>query len=124
MARPRVVRWRNERRIVQGNLDRHRIEVVRGEARLADAHTVRVLLPNGGERDLTTGIVLIATGSSPLHPAGVPFDRKVIHDSDSILRMERIPKTMVVVGGGVVGSEYASIFAVPVSDWQNPTVSE
>ncbi|PYO59107.1 MAG: Si-specific NAD(P)(+) transhydrogenase, partial [Candidatus Rokuibacteriota bacterium] len=94
----------NERRIVQGNLDRHRIEVVRGEARLADAHTVRVLLPNGGERDLTTGIVLIATGSSPLHPAGVPFDRKVIHDSDSILHMERIPKTMVVVGGGVIGS--------------------
>ncbi len=101
----------NERRIVQGNLDRHQIEAVQGEARFADAHTVRVLLPNGGQRDLTTGIVLIATGSSPLHPAGVPFDRKVIHDSDSILQMDRIPKAMVVVGGGVVGSEYASIFA-------------
>src|SRR6266571_8135104 len=45
----------NERRIVQGNLDRHRIEVVRGEARLADAHTVRVLLPDGGRTELTTG---------------------------------------------------------------------
>jgi NAD(P) transhydrogenase len=101
----------NARRIVQRNLERHRIEAVRGEARLADAHTVRVLLPDGGQRDLTTGIVLIATGSSPLHPAGVPFDRKVIHDSDSILHADRIPKTMVVVGGGVIGSEYASIFA-------------
>jgi NAD(P) transhydrogenase len=100
----------NERRIVQANLDRHRIEVVQGEARLTDAHTVRVRLQTGGERDLTAGIVLIATGSSPFHPDGISFDLKVIHDSDSILHTERIPKTMVVVGGGVIGSEYASIF--------------
>src|SRR5256712_6153805 len=103
----------NERRIVQRNLERHRIEAVRGEARLADAHTIRVLLPDGGQRDLTTGIVLIATGSSPLHPAGVLFDRKVIHDSDSILPTDRIPETMVGGGRGVIGSQYASLSPAP-----------
>jgi NAD(P) transhydrogenase len=60
--------------------------------------------------DLETDIILIATGSSPHHPDGIPFDHQLIYDSDSILRMSQIPKTMAVVGGGVIGCEYASIF--------------
>jgi NAD(P) transhydrogenase len=55
-------------------------------------------------------VILVATGSSPLRPAGIPFDGKFIYDSDDILCMDRIPKTMVVIGGGVIGTEYASIF--------------
>jgi NAD(P) transhydrogenase len=100
----------NERSLVQRNLERHNIELVRGEATLKDSHTVRVLKPDGAALDLTTDIILIATGSSPYHPLGVPFDHRVIYDSDSILHMSHIPKNMVVIGGGVIGSEYASIF--------------
>ncbi len=96
--------------IIRRNLERHNIEVVWGAASLQDPHTVRVELRDGGARDLTTEIVLIATGSSPFRPPDVPFDHRLIYDSDSILRMSHIPKSMTIVGGGVIGSEYACIF--------------
>jgi NAD(P) transhydrogenase len=53
----------------------------------------------------------VATGSSPHRPRHIPYDDHLIYDSDSILRMDRIPETMAVVGGGVIGCEYASIFS-------------
>ena len=96
--------------IIQRNLDRHHIEVIHGEASLRDAHTLRVRKPDGTESALTTHFILVATGSSPFHPPEVPFDHRLIYDSDSILSMSHIPKTMTVVGGGVIGIEYATIF--------------
>ncbi len=96
--------------IIQRNLDRHHIEVIHGEGALRDAHTVRVRKSDGSEANLTTDVILIATGSSPFHPPDIPFDHRLIYDSDSILQMSHIPKTMAVVGGGVIGCEYASIF--------------
>jgi NAD(P) transhydrogenase len=111
MHREHVV-VRNERRLVRHNLERHGVDVVWGEGSLADPHTVRVHLRKGGERDLKADVILIATGSSPYHVPGVPFDNHRIYDSDSILRMDRIPRTMAVVGGGVIGCEYASVFTV------------
>ena len=99
-----------ERHIIERNLQRHNIDLIHGNASLVDAHTVRVESPKG-EMTLTADFILIATGSSPHHPPEIPFDGDLIFDSDTILRMNRIPKTMAVVGGGVIGSEYASIFA-------------
>jgi NAD(P) transhydrogenase len=99
-----------QRETIRRNLERHKIEVVWGAGALIDPHTIRVQSIDGTSRDLTTDVILIATGSSPHHPADIPFDHKVIYDSDSILNMQRIPKTMAVVGGGVIGCEYASIF--------------
>jgi len=96
--------------IIERNIQRHNIDLIHGTASLDDAHTVKVDSPTG-EILLTTEFILIATGSSPYHPPEIPFDGDLIYDSDSILRMNRIPKTMAVVGGGVIGSEYASIFA-------------
>ena len=96
--------------IIQRNLDRHHIEVIHGEASLRDAHTIRVRQPDGTESAFTTNFILVATGSSPFHPPEVPFDHRLIYDSDSILSMSHIPKTMTVVGGGVIGIEYATIF--------------
>jgi NAD(P) transhydrogenase len=66
---------------------------------------------DGTERDLTGCIILIATGSSPHHPPEVPFDNIRVFDSDSILKMSRIPKSMAIIGGGVIGTEYAGIFS-------------
>jgi NAD(P) transhydrogenase len=100
-----------ERQTIHQNLERHHIESVWGSARLTDAHTVHVELNAGGERDLTAEFILVATGSSPFHPDGVPIDYKRVHDSDSILQMNRLPKSLVVIGGGVIGSEYASVFS-------------
>ncbi len=100
----------NQWGLIQRNLEKHHIELVHGVATLKDTHTVCVQRSDGAGLDLTTGVILIATGSSPYHPPDVPFDHQVIYDSDSILHMSHIPKSMIIVGGGVIGSEYASIF--------------
>lgn len=110
MHRERTV-VQNEHAIIHANLARHGIELIRGRASLTDTHTVHVQQPDGGTRDLDTEIILVATGSSPLHPAGIPFDGELILDSDSILRMPHIPASMIVAGGGVIGCEYAALFA-------------
>lgn len=99
-----------EWKTISDNLARHNIETIWGSASLQDAHTLHVKLNDGNERCLTASIVLIATGSSPYHPPDVPFDHPRIYDSDSILKMDRIPESMVIIGGGVIGSEYAGIF--------------
>jgi len=99
----------NEHAIVWGNLKRHNITLIHGEAFLKGAHTVRISQADG-ESEISADFILIATGSSPWHPPEIPFDGKSVFDSDSILHMERIPKTLAVIGGGVIGTEYASIF--------------
>lgn len=91
-----------------------------GEASFADAHTISVKLLPGvlGERvDISEPCtlhgekILIATGSSPMRPPLFPFDKEGIYDSDTILNLSKIPKTMAVIGAGVIGSEYACTFA-------------
>ncbi len=69
-----------------------------------------VVKSSKSEEEISGDIILIATGSSPHHPPEIPFDGELIFDSDTILDMKQIPKKMVVVGGGVIGTEYASIF--------------
>jgi NAD(P) transhydrogenase len=83
------------------------VEIVHGNARFADAHTLVL----DGERRIRADKVLIATGSRPRRPEGFPFADPDVVDSDTILELERIPDTMTVVGGGVIGCEYASLFA-------------
>jgi NAD(P) transhydrogenase len=94
---------------VRENLDRHGIELVHGHGRLGADRTVIVHGETG--RVLRGDVVLIATGSRPFRPATVPFDDPAVDDSESILELEAIPRSLVVVGGGPVGCEYASIGA-------------
>lgn len=96
--------------LVRGNLERHGVEIIHGEASLAAPGRIRVRNA-GGERHLGAEVTLIATGSRPFHPPGIPFDDSDVHDSDTILSIDRIPDKMVVIGAGPVGCEYASIFA-------------
>ncbi len=100
----------SQRRQIQENLTRHNVAVFRGEGAFIDVRTISVAPSAGRPVHLSSPVILIATGSSPLRPAEIPFDDRLIYDSDSILRMDRVPKTLAVVGGGVIGSEYASIF--------------
>jgi NAD(P) transhydrogenase len=99
-----------ERLKIASNLAAHKIELVRGAGQFVDAHTVKAVDSHGTERLLRGNVILIATGSRPHRPPEIPFDDKTVFDSDSILSMDRIPKSMIVVGGGVIGCEYASIF--------------
>ncbi len=95
---------------VRANIGRHGIELIYGNGSLGSDRRVRVRLAYGGERVLSAGMILLAPGSRPAHPAGIPFDDPDVHDSVSILRLDRIPRSLVVVGAGAVGCEYASIF--------------
>jgi NAD(P) transhydrogenase len=98
-----------EREMMAQHVRYEKIVLIQGEASLKDAHTVSIKTERG-ESEVEGEIILIATGSSPHHPPEIPFDGNLIFDSDTILFMKRIPKTMAVVGGGVIGTEYASIF--------------
>ena len=100
---------RKERKMIAEHIDHHDITLIEGEASLKDKHTV-LIKPSKSETEISGEIILVATGSSPHHPPEIPFDHELIFDSDSILKMKHIPKTMAVVGGGVIGTEYASIF--------------
>ena len=96
---------------VGANLARHGVELVHGEARLGPDGRVEVVAEDGSVRVLHARTILLATGSRPHHPGEFPFDDPDVHDSESILSLDSLPRRMVVVGGGPVGSEYASIFA-------------
>ncbi len=108
MHRERIV-VKKERKMIAEHVREHQISLMHGDASLKDAHTVRIK-SSKDEQEISGEIILIATGSSPHRPPEIPFDDELICDSDSILGMKRIPKTMAVVGGGVIGTEYASIF--------------
>jgi NAD(P) transhydrogenase len=109
MHRERVV-VEQQRSLISRNLERHHVEVLRGTAAVTGPHGVRVTRPDGTVHNVSSGIILVATGSSPHHPPEVPFGHPRVHDSDSILHLDHIPRSMAVVGGGVIGIEYASIF--------------
>ncbi|ACY97614.1 MULTISPECIES: Si-specific NAD(P)(+) transhydrogenase [Thermomonospora] len=97
--------------VIRSQLARNRVTVVTGTARFLDPHTVEVTDGGGQRRELTADKIVIATGTRPARPASVEFDDETIIDSDGILRLKRIPDSMVVVGAGVIGIEYASMFA-------------
>ncbi len=98
--------------IVRSQLFRNNVDLIHGTARFVDAKTVAVR-PHDSEQDqlVTADSFVVAVGSRPARPAGVEFDDARIVDSDGILNMDRVPRTMVVVGAGVIGIEYASMFA-------------
>jgi NAD(P) transhydrogenase len=89
-------------------------DIYAGNAVFVDPHTVRVSpLPGGAQEEilLRGENILLATGSSPVRPSLFPFDQGDVYDSDSVLMLHRIPKTMAVIGAGVIGNEYSCIFA-------------
>src|SRR3984893_12769729 len=104
-----------ERQRILKNLELHHIELVRGQATFADTHTVSVTTrgpgaSSTGTRKLRGEVILLATGSKPHRPPEISFDDVHTFDSDTFLQMDRLPKSLAVIGGGVIGCEYASIF--------------
>ncbi len=92
-------------------LARNGIEHVHGRARFGSPHTVEVESVFGDRRSLHGDLIVIATGSRPRTPPEIPVDHEAVLDSDSILSMAYLPKSLTVLGAGVIASEYASIFA-------------
>jgi NAD(P) transhydrogenase len=106
----------SERLRVRVNLHERKAELYEGAAQFVDPHVVKVTDANGGETLLRGDYILIATGSSPVHPEGFRFEDDRIHDSDEILSLDRLPRSLAVVGAGVIGSEYACTFAALGAD--------
>lgn len=102
----------NESDVWHHQLLRNRVELLTAEASFVDPHTVRLSFPSGGgHRDVTAANILIATGTSATKVGTIPFDRRRVLLSDDILNMDELPRTLTVVGAGVIGLEYASVFA-------------
>jgi NAD(P) transhydrogenase len=93
------------------NMRRHGVDVIEGSARLGPDRTV-VVVPAGAGDELTLQgeVIVLATGSRPHHPADVPFDDPDVLDSDQAALLDRPSERLLVIGGGAVGCEFASIF--------------
>jgi NAD(P) transhydrogenase len=96
---------------IRRNLDRHSVELVRGHARFVAPHSVEVVARDGALRRLDADYFLIATGSYPFRPADIDFEDDHIHDSDEVLEIHELPRSLAILGGGVIGCEYACMFA-------------
>ncbi|MCE6994114.1 Si-specific NAD(P)(+) transhydrogenase [Saccharothrix sp. S26] len=111
LARTRHVIGR-EVQVVRAQLHRNHIDLLQGTARFLDPHTIAVDGAHRGEhQSVTAEHVVIATGTRPARPDQVDFDEVRVLDSDEVLALEEIPSSLVVVGAGVIGIEYASMFA-------------
>ncbi len=98
--------------VIRHQLNRNQVDVFNARASFMDPHTLR--LESAGDnsvREVTAAYVVVATGTSATRDSHIPFDDEHIFTSDTILRMSKLPRTMSVVGAGVIGIEYASLFA-------------
>ncbi|CAB1078408.1 Soluble pyridine nucleotide transhydrogenase (EC [Olavius algarvensis Delta 1 endosymbiont] len=103
---------KHEIEIMQDQMARNNVEVIQGIASFKDDHCLQVESAAGEISEVEADRILIATGTKPQRPEGIPFDDAAIIDSDGIVNLKTLPKTMIIVGAGVIGVEYASIFSV------------
>jgi NAD(P) transhydrogenase len=89
---------------------RNNVHLYHGEASFVDRHTMRVLRSDGTEDILTAKNIVLACGSRPYRPDNINFNHPRIYDSDTILSLKYTPRSIIIVGAGVIGTEYASIF--------------
>jgi NAD(P) transhydrogenase len=97
--------------VVRSQLSRNRVAILMGTGLFVDPHLVEVDDGLGRVQRASAEKIVIATGTKPARPASVEFDDRTIIDSDGIVNLERVPRSMVVAGAGVIGIEYASMFA-------------
>jgi NAD(P) transhydrogenase len=112
---PRLMSRKNaiaaaEARSFRHNFERHHVTYFQGRGQLVDEHTVMITSANDSRR-IYGEYILIATGSKPHRPADIDFADDFIHDSDEVLSINTLPKSLAILGGGVIGCEYASMFA-------------
>jgi len=101
---------RHEIDVINDQLYRNGVEVITGEASFADANTINVKMRNGETKKYAADKIFLATGTRPRRPENIPFNETTILDSDGLLRIESIPRSIIIYGAGVVGVEYASMF--------------
>ena len=96
--------------VIKNQLSRNHIDVIPGRARFSDEHTLEITSAEGVS-EKTAEMIVVATGAKPARPENIAFNGLTIFDSDDILTMKELPRDLLVVGGGVIGTEYGSMFA-------------
>lgn len=99
-------------RFMSLQLRRNGIHLFHGRARFLNATVIEMETVDGGVQLFTAPIIVLATGSRPRNPENIPVDHEHILDSDSLLSMIYLPKSLAIIGGGVIGCEYASVFSI------------
>ena len=97
--------------VIRNQLTRNHVHLMAGTAQFVDPHTLVVVNEMGNHVEIAADKIVVAVGTKPARPATVDFDGATIVDSDQILGLDKVPSSMVVVGAGVIGIEYASMFA-------------
>jgi NAD(P) transhydrogenase len=100
----------HEQEVVSDQLRRNGVDLLEGAASFVGPHTLRIH-DGRGALDVAADRIVIAVGTRPARPAGIDFDDETVLDSDGILRLAELPRTLTVIGGGVIGLEYASMLA-------------
>ncbi len=99
-----------EMEIVRVQLRRNGVELVHGEASFKNKTTLRVKSTNG-DSEVSAKRFIIAVGTEPVRPDFIPFDDECVLTSDDLLHLKELPESLIVVGGGVIGTEFASMFS-------------
>lgn len=102
---------RHEIEVLMHKLHRNFVDTIPGNAVFESPHVLKIVNGQDESRLIGADRILIATGSRPVHPPGIPFDQPNVVDSDNILKMSELPRTVVVVGAGVIGVEYAAMLS-------------
>src|SRR3954468_9393049 len=97
--------------VIRSQLARNRVRLLQGTGQFVDPHTLPIVDEQDRESQVTADKIILAAGTRPARPDSVDFDDVTIIDSDGILNLDKVPSSMVVVGAGVIGIEYASMFA-------------
>ncbi|AVA21420.1 Si-specific NAD(P)(+) transhydrogenase [Rhizobium sp. CB3171] len=101
----------HEVEVLEHQFARNRVQHIRGKASFVDPQTMQVVKDDGEVVHVTGASILLAVGTKPFRPDYMPFDGKTVLDSDELLEIEDLPRSMVVIGAGVIGIEYATIFS-------------
>ena len=101
----------HEVEVLEHQFARNRVQHMRGKASFVDPQTMQVVKDDGEVVTVSAASILLAVGTKPFRPDYMPFDGKTVLDSDELLEIEELPRSMVVIGAGVIGIEYATIFS-------------
>ncbi|NYJ09684.1 NAD(P) transhydrogenase [Rhizobium leguminosarum] len=111
LRRRLLITLNHEVEVLEHQFARNRVQHIRGKASFVNASTLQVIKDDGEITQVTAASVLLAVGTKPFRPDYIPFDGKTVLDSDELLDIQELPRSMVVIGAGVIGIEYATIFS-------------
>ncbi len=108
----------HEVEVLEHQFARNHVQHMRAHARFIDSHTLEIEKESGEKAQVSGKAILLAIGTRPHRPEDIPFDGNLVHDSDDILEIQDLPRSLTVIGAGVIGVEYATIFSaldIPVT---------